>query len=163
MAALSEIVKNVCHMAAATPVAADSGGLLAPAVALQQRYESGETFRVLSAEELGAAGIATTDGTALATTTGSVGRAMDRVVWMGALEDSQREKVMGRGRALPVKLVAYSGTQEKGLGDLAAEVQHALATISRPESVYGVSSGIAEMRLRRLLCGSRPKPPKPGA
>eukprot|EP01043_Picozoa_sp_COSAG02_P069858 COSAG02_NODE_12142_length_1590_cov_1.853789_2_plen_162_part_00 len=158
MAALSEIVKNVCHVAAATPVAADSGGLLAPAEALQQRYESGETFRVLSAEELGAAGITTIDGTALAATADGVGRAMDRVVWMSALGDSQREKVMGRGRALPVKLVAYCGTQEKGLGDLATEVQHALATISRPESVYGVSSGIAEMLLRRLLCGATPEP-----
>jgi len=158
MAALSEIVKNVCHAAAATPVAADSGGLLAPAVALQQRYESGETFRVLSAEEFGAAGIANIDGTALAATADRVGRATDRVVWMGALGDSQREEVMGRGRALPVKLVAYSGTQENGLGDLATEVQHALATISRPESVYGVSSGIAGMPLRRLLCGGTPDP-----
>ena len=158
MTALSEIVKNVCHVAATTPIAADSGGLFAPAVALQQRYESGETFRVLSAEELGAAGIATIDGTALASTAGSTGHATDRVVWIGALGDSQKEKVMGRGRALPVKLVAYSGTQEKGLGDLATEVQHALATISRPESVYGVSSGIAEMPLRRLLCGVTPEP-----
>merc|ERR1712224_954934 len=43
MAALSEIVKNMCRATVAAPATTgtDSGGPLAPAMALQQRYESG--------------------------------------------------------------------------------------------------------------------------
>eukprot|EP00928_Gymnodinium_smaydae_P014067 TRINITY_DN15099_c1_g1_i2.p1 TRINITY_DN15099_c1_g1~~TRINITY_DN15099_c1_g1_i2.p1 ORF type:complete len:511 (-),score=65.21 TRINITY_DN15099_c1_g1_i2:137-1609(-) len=119
---------------------------------LQQRYESGEAFRLISKPS----------GEELAKMRNFGGVAYDRrsdtaLIWLGGRRRDWHgitvEQLAGMdAQPHPVRLVQYSGTQETGAcRDLAEVVRHALSEVAQPVQVHGLHSGIADVPIRSIL------------